>query len=334
MTSLFPFKPTTSEQVPVSVPRPPFDPAFKFAEHFAGLSESLEIETLRSSLSSMNAGGIVERFPYLEHKEFTAPAIKGLGDQPITLSVFQSNISKDAKKSVLFYIHGGGQVSGNRFSGLDLIISAFSDLDPVFVTVEYRVAPEHRSPAGAYDSYAGLAYVADHAVEWGIDPSKIVVYGVSGGAAPAASVAKLSRMRQYPNICAQVLSTPMLDDRNTSVSAKQFEHGTLWCGVINRMAWDLVLGAERGNPDVDELSSPARSVDLSGLPPAYIDVGECEVFRDEAVAYASQLWKYGGTAELHVWPGSYHGAFLLEADVPVSQSALNAQKDFLRRLLS
>lgn len=332
MSNLLPFKPRDSEPVPVSIPRPQFDPALKFANSFASLSDSLDLEVLRKSQSSTNAEDILQRFPHLNHEEFMAPAINGLGDQPVMLSIFRSNVSKNDKRPALFYIHGGGQVSGNRFSGLDLILNAFSDLDLIFITVEYRIAPEHLSPAGAYDSYAGIVYVADHAEEWGIDPARIVVYGVSGGAAPAASVAKLSRIRQYPSICAQVLSTPMLDDRNQTVSAQQFKHNTLWSGVTNCMAWDLVLGAASGSAGVNELSSPARSVDLSGLPPTFIDVGECEVFRDEAVAYASQIWKCGGTAELHVWPGLYHGSFLLENDVPVSQSVINAEKDFLRRV--
>lgn len=332
MSDLFPFKTTENELVPITIPRPPFDPALKFTENFARLSESLDVEALRG-YQPLTADSIIERFPHLEHEEFTAPAIEGLGDEPVKLSVFRSSISKNTKKPALFYIHGGGQVSGNRFSGLDSVISTFSDLDLVFITVDYRLAPEHPSPTGAYDSYAGVVYIADHAQEWGIDPSKIVVYGISGGAAPTASVAKLSKTRQYPKICAQILSTPMLDDRNITVSARQFEHGTLWCGATNRMAWDLALGPKSGSPDVDELISPARSVDLSGLPPAYIDVGECEVFRDEAVAYASQIWKCGGTAELHVWPGSYHGSFLFEVEVPVSKSAVNAQRDFIRRFV-
>lgn len=96
----------------------------------------------------------------------------------------------------------------------------------------------------------------------------------------------------------------------------------------------MVLGQDRGQPDVDEVRSPGRAVDLSNLPPAFIDLGECEVFRDSAVAFASQIWISGGSAELHVFPGLYHGGALFEPHVPVSKAALAAQRDFIQRMFS
>jgi acetyl esterase/lipase len=86
--------------------------------------------------------------------------------------------------------------------------------DVVIASVEYRLAPAHRAPAAAYDCYAALVYLADHSSELGIDASRILVYGTSGGAAPAAATCILARDRQYPPIRAQVLSIPMIDDRD------------------------------------------------------------------------------------------------------------------------
>lgn len=99
-----------------------------------------------------------------------------------------------------------------------------------------------------------------------------------------------------------MLSITMLDDGNNSISAKQFDWGVVWTQRMNGEAWNHVLGPGHGG-NVSELQSPARATDLSGVAPAFIDVGECDVFRDEAVAYASQIWKSGSSAELHVWPG-------------------------------
>lgn len=102
----------------------------------------------------------------------------------------------------------------------------------------------------------------------------------------------------------------MIDDRDdTGVSWKQFETGTLWPGKSNRMAWEMVLGSARGGPHVDEIQCPARATDLSNLPPAFIDVGECEVF-----------------------PGVYHGAHVLE-DTPVTRTMVAAEKEYLVRVL-
>jgi len=123
----------------------------------------------------------------------------------------------------------------------------------------------------------------------------------------------------------------MLDDRDTDASHEKFPSVATWPAVRNSQAWDLVLGPDRAAPS--DIQVPGRAQDLLNLPPAFIDVGECEVFRDSAVAYASRLWANGNSCELHVWPGMYHGAPLLEAEVHVSKSANAAQRDFLDRVL-
>ncbi|WP_143663395.1 alpha/beta hydrolase, partial [Streptomyces bobili] len=79
---------------------------------------------------------------------------------------------------------------------------------------------------------------------------------------------------------------------------------------------------------------PARAEDLSGLPPAFLDVGSAETFRDEVVAYASRIWQAGGVAELHVWPGGFHGFDGFAPQAAVSRAARTAQLEWLRRLLA
>ena len=313
---------------------PPFDPALQYAIGFPGASNKLDLDSSRQNLSESNAAAVIATHPHLVHTEYKIPALSDLDSNNITLSIFESKDSTSRNRVALYYVHGGGQITGNRFFGLDDPIKYFGDIDAVFVSVEYRLAPEHQAPAGAYDSYAGLVYIADHSADLGIDPSKILLYGFSGGAAPALGSAILSRNRKHPPIHAQILSAPMLDDCVDTVSAKQFAVGSMWSAEHNCMAWDMVLGPDRGMPGVDELRAPSRASDLSGLPPTFIDVGECEVFRDEAVAFASKIWKSGGTAELHVWPGLYHGAFLCEPDVPVSKAAADAQKTYIKRVFA
>jgi acetyl esterase/lipase len=69
------------------------------------------------------------------------------------------------------------------------------------------------------------------------------------------------------------------------------------------------------------------------LPPAFIDVGSAETFRDEAVDYASRIWRAGGSAELHVWPGGFHGFVLLASQAAISQTAKAAVGPWLRRVV-
>jgi acetyl esterase/lipase len=81
-------------------------------------------------------------------------------------------------------------------------------------------------------------------------------------------------------------------------------------------------------------AAPARATDLTGLPPAYIEAGSAEVFRDEAVAFASGIWAADGTAELHIWAGGFHGFQTIVPTASVSQRAVQTREAWVRRLLS
>ncbi|MBI0381554.1 alpha/beta hydrolase, partial [Streptomyces albiflaviniger] len=95
-----------------------------------------------------------------------------------------------------------------------------------------------------------------------------------------------------------------------------------------------LLGDRYGTADVPPYAAPARGTDLSGLPPAFIDVGSAEMFRDEDVAYANGIWQAGGQAELHVWPGAYHGFDGMAPGAAISKDARDARTRWLRRLLA
>ncbi len=125
----------------------------------------------------------------------------------------------------------------------------------------------------------------------------------------------------------------MLDDRNDTVSASQYDGIGAWDRNNNDTAWNAILGPDRFTDAVSPYAAPARAGDLSGLPPAYIAVGAAEVFRDEAVAYASGIWAAGGAAELHVWSGGYHGFAGFSPDAIVSRAALAARDSWVRRTL-
>jgi acetyl esterase/lipase len=94
-----------------------------------------------------------------------------------------------------------------------------------------------------------------------------------------------------------------------------------------------VLGERRGTPDVPPYAAPARAEDLSGLPPTYLEAGSAETFRDEVVAYASGIWAAGGDAELHVFPGGFHGFDFLVPAAALSRDARDARLKWLRRTL-
>ncbi len=108
----------------------------------------------------------------------------------------------------------------------------------------------------------------------------------------------------------------------------------VWDQVSNDTGWTALLGDDRGGPDVSPYAAPARATDMSGLPPAFIDVATTETFRDEDVDYATRIWQAGGVAELHVWPGGCHGFDTFVPDASISREARAARLRWLRRLLA
>ncbi|MEU6769709.1 alpha/beta hydrolase fold domain-containing protein [Streptomyces sp. NPDC046759] len=234
---------------------------------------------------------------------------------------------------VLYHVHGGGMMIGTDRAGVDQPLAWARELGAVVVSVEYRLAPEHPYPAPLEDVYAGLLWTAGHAREIGGDPDRIVAVGASAGGGLAAALALLGRDRQGPRLLGQLLMAPMLDDRNDTVSSHQMAGAGVWDRAANETAWTALLGDRRAGSDVPPYAAPARAGDLSGLPPAYLDAGSAETFRDEVVAYASRIWRCGGEAELHIWPGGCHGFDVLAPEAALSRAARAARLAWLRRLL-
>ncbi|KAL2797092.1 Alpha/Beta hydrolase protein, partial [Aspergillus keveii] len=335
------------------MPRPPYDPQLESLAKAASEWIFTRPEEIRKIANADTAASVLSRHPHLTHTEHYITTADGATatPSPITLSVFQQSTTSSSPskpRPAVYIIHGGGQVAGNRFSGLATLLTYFGGIDIVAIAVEYRLAPEHPAPVALNDAYDGLIWTVEHAADLGIDPLRVLIMGGSGGGPIAAGCAMLAARNKHaaahahahvhPQPLALMLLTPMLDDRSSTISAQQFEHSGPWCGTTNRMAWECVLGSNRGTADVNELIAPARATDLTGLPPTFIDAGEAEVFRDEAVAFASVLWKCGVSAELHVWKGGFHGFEMDFPGVPVGKKAdvalasIAAKKSWIRRI--
>ncbi|MER7846845.1 alpha/beta hydrolase fold domain-containing protein [Kitasatospora sp. NPDC096077] len=235
---------------------------------------------------------------------------------------------------VLYYLHGGGMVTGNAWSVLPRVLWSWAlPLGLAVVSVEYRLAPGTRFPGAVEDCYAGLDWVAGHAAELGVDARRLVIGGKSAGGGLAAALALLARDRGGPAALGQLLLSPMLDDRGDTFSSRQLAGHDTWDRTSNATAWQAVLGERYGAAELSPYAAPARATDLSGLPAAYLDVGSAETFRDEVVGYADTIWRAGGTAELHVWSGACHGFDTLAPDAAVSRDAQEARTRWLQRVL-
>ena len=283
---------------------------------------------LRALPADPTAGGAVDAAGAVHHEHVLT---RDDGAQ-LAVSVFQRRDRTAAGPGIL-YLHGGGMVFGSRFGGVQAYLPFVASHGAVVVAVDYRLAPDHPDPIPVEDCSATLQWMHDHAEELGIDVDQMMIAGQSAGAGLAAGVCLLARERGGPAVIGQVLQSPMLDDRDETVSTRQIDGIGVWDRQSNRMAWTALLGDRRGGPDVAASAAPARATDLAGLPPAFISVGSAEVFRDEAVAYASRIWESGGVAELHVWPGGFHGFENFAARTGLAKAAAAARDGWVRRIL-
>jgi acetyl esterase/lipase len=265
-----------------------------------------------------------------DRREVTVPGPDGA---QIPLSVFSPAGERSTTAPCVYWVHGGGMIMGDRFSNIDIPLEWLERFGAVVVSVDYRLAPEATGTTLVEDCYQGLLWTAEHAEDLGIDPARIVVAGVSAGGGLAAGVTLMARDRGAPAIAAQVLSCPMLDHRNITVSSRQYSGDPgVWTREMNEFGWRSVLG-DLADEDVPGYVSPAVAEDLSGLPTTYVDTGTAEVFRDEDVDYATRIWGSGGQAELHVWAGGFHGFDALFPQAQVSVAARRTRSDWLARVL-
>lgn len=236
---------------------------------------------------------------------------------------------RNARDAPGFYnIHGGGMVLDDRFADLPRMVALVEEFGFVAVTVDYRLAPEHPHPAPIEDCYAGLTWMAGNAGALGFDPAKLIVGGGSAGGGLSAGIALLARDRGGPALAGQLLLCPMIDSRNDSASTVEFAERGVWGREANEFGWRSLL-----NGQTSHYAVPATAEDLTGLPPAFIEVGAAEIFRDEDVDYARRLWRAGVPTELHVWAGAYHGFDRIAPDSEVTRAALAARASWLRRVI-
>lgn len=153
--------------------------------------------------------------------------------------------SASAPGPAILYTHGGGMIAAS-VPIYDSIVEKYVSRSGVpFLSVDYRLAPEHPAPVPVTDSYAGLQYLHDHASELNVDPKRIAIMGDSGGGGVAASLAHYAKMKNGPSISKQILIYPMLDDRNTIVD-QEIAPYAVWSWDDNKTGWGALLGDSLG----------------------------------------------------------------------------------------
>jgi acetyl esterase/lipase len=263
-----------------------------------------------------------------EDRQVPGPA----GAPEVFVRLYQPTDRPDTLPALL-WIHGGGYVLGSVERD-DVLAKHLARVGQcVVASVEYRLAPEHPFPAPVEDCYAALKWLSAQSAALGVQKSRIAIGGASAGGGLAAGLALLARDRAEVEVAFQLLIYPMIDDRNIAPASETVPDTLVWTRENNRMGWRAYLGREPGGADVSPYAAAARATDLRGLPPAYIPVGDLDLFVDENITYAQRLLAAGVPTELHVYPGAFHGfnGFVPSAEI---SRRFNADRDqALKRML-
>jgi acetyl esterase len=199
----------------------------------------------------------------------------------------------------------------------------------VVVSVDYRLAPEHRFPAALDDCMAVTHWLTGHAAELAGDPARIAVAGDSAGGNLAAATALAAR-NGGPGLVGQVLVYPVIDAACDSGSFAVNGEGYLLTGDTMRWFWAQYLGPD-GDPR-DPYASVLCTDDLTSAPPALVITAEYDPLRDEGETYAARLRDAGIDATCSRYAGMIHGFLTMDAMTPAAARADAEIAAFLARV--
>jgi len=218
----------------------------------------------------------------------------------------------------LVFYHGGGWVIGNLDSHDVVCRKLAHEGELLVISVDYRLAPEHKFPAAVDDAATAVKWIASNAQQLGIDPARLMVGGDSAGGNLAAVAALAARDGGGPKLAGQVLIYPATDFSWTQPSHSEPETSILLTHSVIRWFGNHYLG----DADIDDWrASPARAKTLAGLPPAYVLTAGADPLRDEGDEYAARLKQAGVPVTYKHFPGQFHGFFTMGKLLPQANVA-------------
>jgi acetyl esterase len=262
-------------------------------------------------------------------EDLTVPASDGSDSASVPVRVYRP--SDHAPLPVVVYFHGGGWVIGDvathdAFARTMAVMSGC-----MIVSVDYRLAPEHKYPAALDDCRVVTQWALRHADQIGGNPARVALLGDSAGGNLAAAVCLAARDRGQPLPRFQALVYPVTDYRFDTPSYRENADGYLLSRDAMRWFWDQYL------PDpaqgAEPYASPLRAENLSGLPPALVITAGYDPLRDEGEAYARRLAEAGVPVELARYPGMIHAFIRMDALIDEAARAQRQIADALRRVL-
>lgn len=281
---------------------------------------AMSVEEARASLS-----GLVADFPATQE-------IAGTEDRVLEAGRVSARIYTPVGNGpfpLLVYLHGGGWVIGDLDS-YDAICRELCGLAGcIVVSVDYRLAPEHRFPAAVDDARTALQWVVDNLDELGADPGRIAIGGDSAGGNLAAVTALDARQSLPGRLCGQLLIYPVASHVGTPTSS-MIENAEGYLLTARDMIWftDHYLG--KGHGGRDSRFNLSATDDLSGLPPTLVITAEFDPLRDEGEAFAEALKKAGVEVQLTRYDGAIHGSLIFFSAFALSRRMMDEASSWLK----
>ena len=239
----------------------------------------------------------------------------------------------DGPFPVAMMFHGGGWVIGDLVTADCQSREVCRGASVVVVSVDYRLAPEHRFPAAAEDCYRATAWAKQHAARFDGDASRLAVVGDSAGGNLAAVVALMARDRKGPELAFQLLVYPVTDGVNFDTASYR-ENGDGYLLTADSMRWFWNHYAPEAEQRQSPYASPLLADDLSKLPPALVMTAEFDPLRDEGEAYAQRLCAAGVGCDQVRYDGFIHGFFGQTRTIPAARAAMDNACSALKEALS
>ena len=262
----------------------------------------------------------------VENLQATGPADEAGSTVPVRL--YRPSDSGDGPLPIMVYFHAGGYVFGS-LDGLDSFCRLMChETRCLVLSVDYRLAPEHKFPVPLEDAYAATKWASDNAAQLGADPSRLAVAGDSSGGTIATVVCRLARDRGGPAICHQMLWYPGTGSLGDTESARALGEGYF---LTNRlMKWSMGHYLNDMAELTDSLVQPIRLDDMRGLPPAYILTAGFDPRRDDNRKYAELLNAAGVATEFRCLDSTIHGFMFMLRGIDPAVDAAKESAAYLR----
>ena len=219
---------------------------------------------------------------------------------------------------VLVYFHGGGFTIGSLATH-DTLCRTLSQLAHcAVVSVNYRLAPEHKFPTAHDDAWDAVQWVAKQGGSLGLDVSRLAVGGDSAGGTLAAACAVQARDAQIP-LALQLLFYPGCAAHQDTPSHKTFARGFLLEDTHISYFFNHYVHAEADRDDWR--FSPLNAPDVDGVAPAWFGLAECDPLVDEGVMYADKLRASGVAVDLEIYRGVVHEFIKMGRALPEAHRA-------------